>query len=76
MLDRSLDPSDDGVLEVARLSLPFLSDCDLAELASMSLRNCSLFMVMVLRIRGIAIPCRPLLGNVFVSGNYLGTKYF
>jgi hypothetical protein len=48
MLDLSLDPSAAGVLEDGRSGVgegPFLSVFDLAALASRSLRNCSLFMI-------------------------------
>ena len=46
MLDLSRDPSAAGVLDAGRDGeAPFLSEEDLAELATSSLRNCSLFMV-------------------------------
>jgi hypothetical protein len=48
MLDLSLDPSAAGVLDPGRGAAgeaPFLSELGLAALASNSLRNCSLFMV-------------------------------
>jgi hypothetical protein len=48
MLDLSRDPSAAGVLNPAREvggAVPFLSELDLAEFASSSLRNCSLFML-------------------------------